>query len=186
MKPGAQRLVGILVSLVLFVAALVVYSSLVLPEYRVIQDLRGQRAAQKALLQSETDSVAAVERLLKEHSSISELRQSIDLTLPEEEEVAEVVNQIQGIASSNSLLLNALSIKPLSVMTDGSGAGSVRPMGSMRILVEAVGDYTALKAFLDALETNIRIMDIYSLQVAKGGTAGPYDYQMEIDTYYQL
>jgi len=186
MKPAAKRLVGILTSLLLFVGALVVYSSLVLPEYKEIQTLRGERAAKTSLLRDESDSVKAVKRLLERYESISELRKTIRLTLPGEEEVAAVVNQIQGISSSNGILLDSLSIKPLSMIVSESGADIVKPFGSMRILVEMTGNYDALKAFLGALETNIRIMDIYSLQVAKGGTDGPYEYQMEIDTYYQL
>jgi Tfp pilus assembly protein PilO len=185
MKPAAQRLVGILSSLALFIGTLIVYSSLVLPVYREIQNLRGEKAAKAVVLQEQEDSVAAIESLLQKYNSISDLRQSINQTLPSEEEVAAVVNQIQGIASSNGVFLNSLSIKSLSAPTNKEETSLAGPVGSMRILVEMVGDYSALKNFLAAIETNIRIMDVYSVQVANGGTVGPYTYQIEIDTYYQ-
>lgn len=163
-----------------------VYSSLVIPVYKEIQILRGERAAKAALVQEENEAVVAVSRLLEKYPSISGLRQTIDLTLPGEEEVAGVVNQIGGITTSNGMLLNSLSVKPLSVVVDKKRADVIKPVGSMRIVTEMAGGYDALKAFLQALETNIRIMDIYSLSVSRGGTDGPYEYQMEIDTYYQI
>jgi Tfp pilus assembly protein PilO len=186
MKPSAKRLVGILTSLLLLMGALMVYSSLVVPKYKEIQILRGERAAKTNLLRDESGSVEAVKRLLDRYESISSLRDNINLTLPNEEEVAAVVNQIQGISSSNGMLLNSLSIKPLSVMANKGETDGVKPVGSMRVLVEMMGGYDSLETFLGALETNIRIMDVYSLQVTEGGTNGPYKYQMEIDTYYQL
>ncbi len=186
MKPAAKRLSGILVSLLLFIGALVIYSSLVVPVYGEIQVLRGERVAKTKILQEESDAVNTVKRLLEKYPSISELRQTIGLTLPSEEEVAAVVNQIQGISSSNGMLLNSLSLKPLSAVVNESEEDTVRPIGSVRISVEMAGGYDALKAFLEALETNIRIMDVYSLHIAGGGTSGPYKYQIETDTYYQL
>ncbi|MBU2101687.1 hypothetical protein KKH05_03145 [Patescibacteria group bacterium] len=188
MKPAAQRLLGILASFLLIVGSMVTYASLIVPEYREIQDLRGELVATNVLLEEEKLSIEAVEALIQEFESISDLRKATDLRLPSEENVAYAVNQIQGITSSNGMLLNSLSIRPLPVVVDENIGGTevLRPLGSMRILVEAFGDYESLKSFLEAVETNVRFMEVHSLSVSGGNADGPYEYQMEIDTYYQF
>ena len=186
MKPAAKRLFGILASLVLVVASLVVYSSLLLPKYADIQELRGEREALTQLLQEQMDAVDAVQRLVRQYSDVTDLQRSLAITLPIEEEVASIVNQLQGIASTNGMLMSSLSMRPMAIEPTAVG-DIVRPVGILRISVDLIGDYTSLKAYLEALETNVRIMDVRSIQVQNAGTSdGPYDYQLEIDTYYQL
>ena len=188
MKPAAQRLLGILASFLLIIGSLVVYASFIVPEYREIQDLRGELVATKTLLEEEQLSVSTVETLLQKFESISSLREAADLRLPSEENVAYAVNQIQGISSSSGMLLNSLSIRPLPVTVNEEvgGGGVLKPVGSIRILVKMFGDYESLKSFLEAIETNVRFMEVHSLGVSGGNTGGPYEYQMEIDTYYQF
>ncbi|MDP3953744.1 MAG: type 4a pilus biogenesis protein PilO [bacterium] len=186
MKPAAQRLVGILTGMALIIASLVVYSSLLMPKYREVQNLRGERFALTGLLAEEQESVDAVQRLIRQYSSISDLRDSLAVTLPSQEETASIVNQFQGIASSNGILMDSLSIRPLAIAPRVNDL-VVEPLGILRVNMKLVGDYGSLKAYLSALETNVRIMDVKSIRVENAGrNSGPYDYQVEVDTYYQL
>jgi len=186
MKPAAQRLIGILAGLSLIIASLVVYSTLLVPKYKEIQNLRGERSALTGLLAEEQESVDAVQRLIRQYSSISDLRDSLAVTLPSQEETASIVNQFQGIASSNGILMDSLSIRPLAI-APRTADFVVDPVGTLRISMKLVGNYSALKAYLAALETNVRIMDVKSLRVENAGRdTGPYDYQIEVDTYYQI
>ena len=57
MKPAAQRLIGILSSLTFVIASLFVYSSLLIPKYKDIQNLRGERGALNGLLVEEEEAV---------------------------------------------------------------------------------------------------------------------------------
>lgn len=186
MKPAAQRLIGILSSLALVIASLFVYSSLLIPKYRDIQNLRGERAALGGLLQEEQEAVDAVKRLIRQYSSVSDLKQSLAITLPDTEETASMVNQFQGIASSNGMLMNSLSVRPLAIQPVEND-DIVRPVGALRVSMTLVGNYESLKAYLKAIETNVRVMDVKSIQVEGAGFSdGPYEYRIEVDTYYQL
>ena len=186
MKPAAQRLIGILSSLALVIASLSVYSSLLIPTYTEIQTLRGEGSALRTLLAEEKEAVDAVERLIKQYSSVANLRDSLAVTLPGEEEIASIVNQFQGIASTNNILMNSFSIRPITIQPTGFEE-VVKPMGVLRMSLNVVGDYESLKAYLKAIETNVRIMDVQSIQIDNAGlSTGPYAYQIEVDTYYQL
>jgi len=186
MKPAAKRLMGIFLSLVLVIASLVVYSSLLVPKYKDIQNLRGERSALGGVLIEEKEAVAAVRTLIAQYSSVADLRNSLAVTLPNKEETASMVNQFQGIASSNGILMSSLSIRPLAIQPTGLEE-IVRPVGILRFSMNLIGEYTSLKEYLKAIETNVRIMDVQSIQVKGAGfTSGPYEYQVEVDTYYQL
>ena len=186
MKPAAQRLIGILSSLTFVIASLFVYSSLLIPKYKDIQNLRGERGALNGLLVEEEEAVRAVERLIKQYSSTTDLRNSLAVTLPGEEGTASIVNQLQGIASTNGISMNSLSIRPLTIQPTGFEK-IVEPAGALRMSMNIMGSYESLKEYLKAIETNVRIMDVQSIQVENAGlNTGPYEYQIEVDTYYQL
>ena len=185
MKPAAARLLGIFAGLLLLVGSIVVYSSLLVPKYEEIQQLRGERHTLDAVLAEEQQAVNAVKQLLSQYSSVASLRDSLAVTLPGQEEVADIVNQLQGIAASNGMLMESLSMKPLAISTRNADS-IVQPIGTLRIHAELIGDYAGLRAYLAALETNVRIMDIELLEITGAGTGnGPYRYDIEIDTYYQ-
>ncbi|OGY57219.1 MAG: hypothetical protein A2Y84_00165 [Candidatus Colwellbacteria bacterium RBG_13_48_8] len=185
MRPAAKRLYGIVVSLVLLIGALIIYASLLIPQYREVQNLRGERGALSVLVKEQEAAVKAVKQLLQQYSNITSLRETLGLTIPDEENIASTVNQLQGIANSNSMLITSLSLKPLP--SELAEADSVeKPVGKIRIAVGLVGNYEALKGYLKALETNIRILDAYALRVSgAGASGGPYQYELEVDTYYQ-
>ncbi len=186
MKPAAQRLVGILVGMALVIGSLVVFSSLVVPQYKKIQELRGERQALSGLLAEEREAVDAVQRLIRQYDSVADLRNTLAITLPNEEETASMVNQFQGIASSNGILMDSLAVRPLAIEPTKM-ADIVRPVAPLRVSMTLVGNYESLKGYLAALETNVRIMDVKSIKVENANsTAGPYRYQVEVDTYYQI
>ena len=185
MKSSAKRLYGILLSLLILIVSLVGYSSMLVPKYEDIQELRGERDSLNELVQKERDSVDAVKRLIKEYSSTSNLGDSLSIALPDEQNIASAVNQIRGIADSNNMLMISFALKPLSV--DARAIDSiVQPVATVRMSIDLLGDYDSLQAYLRALETNIRLMDIKSITIGEGGTDGPYEYQIEVDTYYQI
>ena len=185
MKPAAKRLYGILASFGLFVAALVVYSALLIPQYKEIQELRGQTISLANFLEQEEAAVTAISKLLKENE-ISELQTKVGTLLPTEEETASIVNQFQGIAVSNNVLMKSLSLNPLAP-TNREENSITRPTGVVRVNVSILGSYADLKKYLDGIETNVRVMDVQSLQIVNAGkNSGPYEFDLEVDTYYQI
>ena len=138
------------------------------------------------LLKEGEEAEQTVEKLIGQYSSIADLRSGLSVTLPGEEETASIVNQLQGIASTNNMLMNSLSLRPLAIKPTGFEE-IVRPVGALRVSMNLIGDYESVKNYLKAVETNVRIMDVQSFQIENAGlTTGPYEYQIEVDIYYQL
>lgn len=186
MKPSTYRLLSILGSVFLLIAAVIVYSNLVRPAYDEIQKLRDKREANIKLLQEQQGAIEAVSRLLNEYQSLTEIQENISMALPNEEEVPSIINQLQGLAKISSLGVESLSLQ-YPPLKPSSADSLIKPLGTVRATVRLNGDYKNLRPFLEDLETNIRLMDIYSLSVEGGGIRGKTNliYNIVLDTYYQ-
>lgn len=186
MKPSTYRLLSIIGSVFLLIAAVVVYSKLVNPAYDEIQQLRDKREANIKLLQEQNDAILEVKRLLNEYQSLTQIQENISLALPNEEEVPSIINQLQGLAKINSLDIESLSLQypPLK----SSAVDSLtEPLGTIRVTMRLSGDYRNLRPYLENLETNIRLIDVYSLNIEGGAIPGKTKliYNLVLDTYYQ-
>jgi len=185
MKPSTYRLLSILGSVFLLIGAVVIYSNLVNPAYGEIQGLRDKREANAKLLQEQKEAIDAVNRLLNEYQSLAQIQENISMVLPNEENIPSIINQFQGLAKINSMDIESLSLQypPLKSSTDSL----IEPLGTVRATIRLNGDYRDLRPFLEDLETNIRLIDVYSLNVEGGGIPGRNKliYNLVLDTYYQ-
>ncbi len=48
------------------------------------------------------------------------------------------------------------------------------------------GGYNEIKTYLEAIETNVRIMDVQRLGVQNGVEGGALNYNIVVNAYYQL
>ncbi|NCO15499.1 MAG: hypothetical protein GW899_01980, partial [Parcubacteria group bacterium] len=74
-----------------------------------------------------------------------------------------------------------LAIKP------SDQPGLVKGLGILRYNFRLTGTYDGLKSFLQAVETNISLMDLVSLKIepATKSAKGNLSYTVNMDTYYQ-
>lgn len=184
MRPATKRLLSVLVSLALLIGAIVFFSSAVIPAYKDIQQLRGEKKSLEAVVGEEEQLVATAGRLLSESRNAAELRQSLSAVLPREEAVPGMINQVQGIAAATGVTVEGINIEtlPLDYSTVSS---SVEPVGSFKVTVRLVGSYEALKTYVQSLETNVRIIDVDSVAISGGGARTPLKVDLVLRTYYQ-
>lgn len=184
MRPASKRLITILISLALLIGAVILFSSLIVPEYGEIQQLRGEKKSLDAVVEEEERLVDIATQLLAQYQSAAELRNSLSLVLPQDEALPGTINQIQGIAKSAGVTVAGINVEPLPL--DYARASSiVEPAGGFRATVRVIGSYEALKSYLQLLETNIRIIDVDSITISGGGGKGPLTTSLIIKTYYQ-
>lgn len=182
-----------MVSCVLLVGSLVVYAAFVRPAYTEVTALRGQLVAKQNLFDEKRVAVDKVKALIMQYTGAGKLQDVISLSLPQDEEVSSVFNQLQAIASSNGMSVEVFNVQPLSLRPSSSGASSkesaplIRPIGTLRLSLRLVGSYGAFKEFVRGLETNIRAMDLVSMKVERiGSKAGDsFAYTVVADAYYQ-
>ena len=179
------------VSVILLVGALAVYAFFVRPAYDGVTALRGTLIAKQKLFGDKQAAVKKVQSLIMQYQGAGNLQDAISLSLPQNEEVSSVFNQLQAIAASNGMAVEVFNVQPLAMRSDDSGDGKqlslVRPLGTLRLSLRLTGSYGAFKDFIRGLETNIRAMDLVSMKVEPIGVRGGdnFSYTLVADTYYQ-
>ncbi len=186
MKASTKRFSSILLAILMFIGSLFIYSSLILPAYSDIKSLRTEVASRLELVNKNEISIQQVQKLLSEYQDIAKIQETTSLILPPEQNVPQAVNQINGLSKISNLAIELLSVQQLAVKPS-TQAGLVRGLGTLRFNFRLAGSYEGFKAFLQALETNINLMDLVTLKIesstkpAKGG----FSFTMVVDTYYQ-
>ena len=171
MKNSLQRTISLLGSLGLLVAAMVIYSSLIRPEYIQVNELRGILSAKTDLLFKQQSIIFQVEELLSQYQNSARIQETVSLSLPLKEETSSIFGQLQALAQANSLSIEVFGVQNLPVTKNNLGALSVS--------LKVVGSYENFKNFLRGVETNIRVMDLSSLKIERAS------YNVVLNTYYQ-
>lgn len=187
MRASTKRIASFLLSLGFLVGSFVVYGALLKPEYEAVNVLRGELASKDEFLREQEQVVTEVQDLIARYQGARGLGETISLALPREEETASFLHQLTAIARNANLSIQSVgfSAAPLRVSGAASGAPAARvKVATIVASVDAVGTYEALKVFLRALETNIRVMDVAELK------ADPKDpraiaYRIKVEAYHQ-
>lgn len=186
MKPSTYRILSILGSVVLFSAAIFAYTSFIQPAYREIRTLQDKRQSSEDLLKRQENAMVAVKQLSDKYQSLTDLRDVLSMSLPLGERIPEIINQFQGIAQADKIIIESLSLQYLPMVSAPADSG-VESLGTIKIMARVSGPYKSINSFLDALQNNVRIMDINSIKVERGVARGNdmLTYNLTVDTYYQ-
>ncbi len=184
MSSAAKRLISVLASFGFIIGAGIVFFSLIIPSSQSIQQLRGERSSIKALVEEERATIESAERLLSRYEDISNLQENLSLALPPSERIPGVVNQLQGITKTTGVLIESLDIQILPIRSDAKGQVA-NPIGTIQVTMTVKGTYEGIKAYIEAVQTNIRVMDVNSLRVEDGADKDVLTYTLVVDTYYQ-
>ena len=179
MRASTKRTLSLLISVLFIIAALVVYVNLVRPEYRDIQELRGALAGKTSLLASQKTIISQVRNLLAQFKGAVQLQETVSLALPANEAAAAIFQQLQAIAKSSGLTIQAFGLNLLSLKSD--------KLGTVQVTLKIFGNYAGIQSFLKSTETNVRVMDLVSFKIEQGGKSNQdiYAYTVVLNTYYQ-
>lgn len=188
MSASAKRALSLLLSAALLVGALVIYAVLIRPEYAAILRLRGELVSKTNLLQKQQQVMTQVQNLIIQSKGAEKLSESLLLALPAEPDVASVLTQINALSQLSGLTAQSIGLSHLSIKSLPGKPSFAQGLGTLRLDLRLIGNYGGLKEFLQALETNIRLMDVKSLRLETAGkTVGEdlFNYLLTVDTYYQ-
>jgi|SRR3989344_6850662 len=188
MKTSAKRFFSLIGSLALLVATIFVFSALLRPAYREINQLRGDLASRSELLENQLRIVGEIGNLLDQYQSLAGTKEAISLALPNQEDYPTLMNQINALARTSGLNLSGVGINLLPYRQTATALeGSNVPVVSViQLNLTLRGSYQALKSFLGTLETNIRVMDLVSLSIAPSQLGGQdYSFSVVVNAYYQ-
>lgn len=185
MKPSTKRLIGASLSLVFLIGTVFVLSVFILPTTEIIQQLRGEEIALSELYNTELARVETVRQIFEQFGGISNIQDTLSLALPIKEDVPSIINQVNGIAKISGIVIDSIDLQLLPIRST-SEESAIRPVGTVRIVLDVQGAYESIKLYLQALETNVRIMDVQKLNVQGGADEGEVlKYSIIIHAYYQ-
>jgi len=176
-------------SAVLLLAVMVVYVKMISPANSAIQKLRGEIQAREELLNKQTQAVSQIQNLISQlqNQNISQFQEQISLVLPINESVPQVLNQYQLIAQASGLSVQSVGVDYLAITPAASDVNIAKGVGIDRFKLKILGSYEAMKTFLQAIETNVRLTDLVSFKISRTAQPGQNLYLNEIvvDSYYQ-
>src|SRR3989344_9643477 len=147
MKPATKRLISVLISLAFLVGAIILFTSLVLPAYRAIQELRGEKSALAAAVGEEEQLVKTAGRLLNEYQNAGDIRDTLSLALPTEEATSGIINQVQGIAKITGVAVDGINVEAAPLEFQGTDS-VVEPVGILKVTARLRGNYEGLRSYI--------------------------------------
>ncbi len=188
MKPSTQRMISLVSSAALLIMSLVVFSNLIRPEYSETQEMRGRISMKSQLFGEQGAATAQIQRLVADYQGLASIQDTLSLLIPQEEHAPQALNQVTNIAKANNLDIQSINTQKLPFQPKKPGQTSllIKRVGVLRVDIQLSGTYEALKAFIQTIETNIRIMDVQRIDIATQSDPNkPYLFNVTIDTYYQ-
>lgn len=183
MKNSTKRIISIFISMIFFIASLLVYIYLIKPSYEKVLAKKGEWAAKESQYEEYKDIIKKVKGIVDSYqNSDGDARQSVDRILPPSPEISRLVAQVNGLSSTNGLSLQNLSAREMSLAVSKDPA-LIKSIGTVKLTFNAAGSYEALIGFLKGLESNVRIFDVIEVKIQK--TSAGLAINFDVDSYYQ-
>lgn len=165
--------------LIYLILATLIYFFFTAPLLGKLSQAKKKLDEQKAKLAEIEDLNTVLGELNRQFGAVSPQAQKINIALPTDKQSAELVLQFSAMASQNGLNLRQVSFSE--IQNPKTKSGYVPFEASLTL----GGSYEGLKAFLVALEQNLRILDVKLLQFAPSIQRSGLDINILLQTYYQ-
>lgn len=163
----------------LIAIAIILFWALALPLYNRISDLDVAVRERENLFNSRNAIIANIQELNKEYQKrISDVAK-MSAIIPSKKSVAEVLSALNDISTKNGIQLINSAI-------NGQKSNDDTSLYDLLTLdINLSGSYIALTNFLKALESNLRLVDITSVDATAGtGNSAALNFIVKGNAYY--
>ncbi|HVZ11076.1 MAG TPA: type 4a pilus biogenesis protein PilO [Candidatus Paceibacterota bacterium] len=161
------------------VAAAFIFWSFVMPGYDHISAAREAVSAREAELTQRTSLIDQINDWAQQYSQRSADVSRFSYIVPENKSSAELVSMLETIVRQSGLTLNGISLGNI----DPNNQGAAYQTQGIDLTI--TGTYSAFRSFLSALEQNIRIIDITSINGAPvGAESSDIQFRLKANTYF--
>jgi Tfp pilus assembly protein PilO len=125
--------------------------------------------------------------------------------LPKEEELSALLIQLEGLATSNGLIMESVDFSKIGEESDAQEpqptleseeigvenglavqTTKIQPYKILLVSLKLNGDYNAFKNYLQAVEKNLRLMDVVSMSLGGNSIiAQNFSFSINLQVYYQ-
>ena len=160
-----MKTTGIIASIVIMVASLLLIFFTVLPKYNELT------ALQEDLIKKETEfknRSVYYENILKSLRDVEKRKDAVDkvnVALPEDFYLAPIVYFMEDRGSRAGMSVKSVSFSK-SMQLEGSNASLQSAVKSVALTLVLLGDYQSFKNFLDSLEKSARLFEVENVNLA--------------------
>lgn len=175
-----------IVILILILVFIGIVFLLVLPAYNKLTLLNREIKWQEHLLEDKEAVIAKTEQLKQDYEIHKDELKKASYALPSGKEIPNLIVQLEALASENGLVLESLNFLE-EAKTKSKEAQTPKPYKNLEVSLQAAGTYESLENFLRALELNIRLMDIKSIDFSskQSEIEGLFIFNINLIVYYQ-
>ena len=169
----------VLISILIFVAILFLLD---LPTYNKVVFFRNEIKNYQNFLKEKEELLAKVNQLKQSYESRKDEIDKTYYVLPLEKDIPNLIVQFEALVSENGLVLESINFKPATA--EEKAAKSYK---ALDVFLSVGGNYQSFIAFLQALEFNVRLMDIQSADFSskESEVAGTFIFDVNLVVYYQ-
>lgn len=182
-------------SLAFVVGAIVLYFNFIRPAYDDFFKIRGEQLSREEFIKNQEAVITEVKRLIDAFHEQAGLQERVSLSLPKVPDAGGALVQLHGLTQMTRLPAQSFDITVSAPRTPRPGNASgtapiaVKPLGTVRLGTQFKGTYEDFKAFLNYLETNIRLFDLQSFSLSplldKDSRIIGYQFSISVVTYFQ-
>jgi len=156
----------------------IIFWILLMPLYDNTMAQREAVTQRAEIIETKSDIIANINATTKEYTDRSSDIARFASIVPAVKSAPEIVSSIQALATQNGLQLKSISLS-------GNINQSINPYQEQSVGLELNGDYLAFKSFLMALERNIRLIDVLSIDASPISESSPViSFRIKGNAYY--
>lgn len=137
----------------------IIFWTLLMPIYDTIMAQREAITERADIIKNRSDIIANISTLTQEYANKSANIARFSSIVPAQKSAPEIISSIQALATQNGLQLTTISLS-------GGTNKDTSSYQEQSIDLGLTGGYLSFKSFLMALERNIRLIDIISIDAS--------------------
>ncbi|MFB6212310.1 MAG: type 4a pilus biogenesis protein PilO [Candidatus Magasanikbacteria bacterium] len=183
MRASTKRILSILLSALFLIGVVVVSVTLIKPSVEKILKDKRKLFSKRNLYKTQKKAVEDVQGVINRFESFKKARTGVNLALPLKKNSTEIIRQVNAIARTSGVNLRSFSSQNMPF--EETDRPLTRRLGSIEVNVSIEGGYSQTKKFIDLLESNVRIFNIKSMQLASDESGRKFNSNIVFKAYFQ-
>lgn len=177
-----MSLFRILIIVLLIGAGGAVLQVYVRPGWDTITERRVEIATVEDAITKTQDVIRLRDELVSKYNAVSQSDiERVRAFLPAGSDITGMLIDIDSLAKSAGVKLGSIGFQEAA-----GGATPVAGLETLALSIGVTGSYEAFQLFLEALERNLRLMDVVDISLGSGGgEKDEYQFTLRVRTYYQ-
>lgn len=193
MKYTARRNISLALSSVFLVLTLIVIFVWAWPAFKEVGELNKKINEEKSQYDTQYKAVQIAKSIIDQYKSLISVSQTISLSIPRGTEIQNLLAQLDNITIQSGLSLQSINFENVGALIPPSKQGAssiVQGYKTLRLTLGLMGNYESLKTWLNAVESDIRLMDIVNISFAgltsdSQKNSGLFNFKVVLNVYYQ-